>query len=305
MKNRYLTMVLGLFVISSILAGINLLAPQSDSHAGNLAHPPINNEAEKSQVFPDDAETQSFSEFLVVRAYFHNRQMVNSLASWLEPWEVNHPAGYLVVGVTPTQYALLEGAGFQLEIDQRLTQKIHQLNIQFSEQTQEGIPNYECYRSLEETYATAKAIAETYPQLANWIDIGNSWEKLNSVGEEGFDLMALRLTNKQVPGPKPALFAIASLHAREYTPAELLTRFAEHLVENYSHQADITWILDHHEIHLLLQANPDGLVQAETGLSWRKNTNQNYCSPYSIARGTDLNRNFDFQWNCCGGSSSS
>jgi hypothetical protein len=54
-----------------------------------------------------------------------------------------------------------------------------------------------------------------------------------------------------------------------------------------------------------LQANPDGRKQAESGLLWRKNTNQNYCSPTSNNRGADLNRNFQFQWGCCGGSSGS
>ncbi|OGL46976.1 MAG: hypothetical protein A2161_09440 [Candidatus Schekmanbacteria bacterium RBG_13_48_7] len=54
----------------------------------------------------------------------------------------------------------------------------------------------------------------------------------------------------------------------------------------------------------MFHANPDGRKQAETGLSWRKNTNRNYCSPTSDYRGADLNRNFDFMWACCGGSSS-
>ncbi|MEM7584534.1 MAG: M14 family zinc carboxypeptidase, partial [Acidobacteriota bacterium] len=66
----------------------------------------------------------------------------------------------------------------------------------------------------------------------------------------------------------------------------------------------VTWLLDHHEVHLMLQANPDGRKQAETGLLWRKNANNEYCSN-TIDRGADLNRNFDFEWACCGGSSSS
>jgi len=52
-------------------------------------------------------------------------------------------------------------------------------------------------------------------------------------------------------------------------------------------------------------ANPDGRKHAETGQYWRKNTNENYCSPTSNNRGADLNRNFEFQWGCCGGSSGS
>jgi hypothetical protein len=67
----------------------------------------------------------------------------------------------------------------------------------------------------------------------------------------------------------------------------------------------VTWILDYHEIHLLLFANPDGRKRAETGLSWRKNTNALYCTSDPNRRGADLNRNFAFNWNCCGGSSGS
>ena len=115
----------------------------------------------------------------------------------------------------------------------------------------------------------------------------------------------LRLTNAAIPGSKPKLFAMGSVHAREYTPAELLTRFAERLLQGYGSDADLTWLLDYHEIHLLLQANPDGREHAETGQLWRKNTNQAYCSPTSPSRGADLNRNFDFGWGCCGGSSGS
>ncbi|MEM6732425.1 MAG: M14 family zinc carboxypeptidase, partial [Myxococcota bacterium] len=37
------------------------------------------------------------------------------------------------------------------------------------------------------------------------------------------------------------------------------------------------------------------------GRYWRKNTNQDHCGRSS--RGVDLNRNFSFAWNCCGGSS--
>ena len=33
----------------------------------------------------------------------------------------------------------------------------------------------------------------------------------------------------------------------------------------------------------MLHTNPDGRKQAETGLSWRKNTNQNYCGATSTS----------------------
>ncbi len=158
-----------------------------------------------------------------------------------------------------------------------------------------SIPGFACYRTVEATLSTAEAIVSNLPDIAELIDIGDSWEKTDDANA-GFDLRVLRLTNRNIAGPKPVLFVMSAVHAREYTTAETMTRFAEELADGYGNNADATWLLDHHEIHLLLQSNPDGRKQAETGLSWRKNTNENYCSPTSESRGADLNRNFPFQW---------
>ncbi len=239
---------------------------------------------------------------LVVRAYFDNRQMVYDLARWLEPWEVNYEMGYLVVDVTPDEYQRLQAMGFRLEIDRELSAQINQPNLLLPNQVS-GIPGYLCYRTVEETLAAIDNLVAWYPNLAAKIDIGDSWDKTAPGGAAGYDLVVLKLTNQATPGPKPVLFIMASMHAREYTPAELATRFAESLVTNYNLNADATWLLDYHEIHLLLQANPDGRKYAEQGLYWRKNTNQDYCSPTSSSRGADLNRNFSFEWGCCNGSS--
>ena len=161
-----------------------------------------------------------------------------------------------------------------------------------------GIPGFACYRTVEETYADAQALATTAPSLAEWIDVGDSWKKTQD-SADGYDLMVLRLTNEGRTGPKPRLFVVSALHAREYTTAELTTRFAEQLVAGYGTDADATWLLDHHEVHLLLHANPDGRKRAEEGLLWRKNHNRNHCpmgGPPSSLMGVDLNRNFDFEW---------
>jgi PKD repeat protein len=240
----------------------------------------------------------------VVRAYYDDRAMVNEMAAWLEPWEVHHDEGYLVAAVDGVQYQRLLEIGFRLEVDAGLTAQFNRPNEPLPGQI-EGIPGYPCYRTVEETYATAQSLVTNYPHLATWIDVGDSWEKTEPGGNPGYDMMVLRLTNDNVPGPKAKMFVMTAIHAREYATAELNTRFAEYLVYNYGLDPDVTWILDYHEIHLLLQSNPDGRKQAETGLYWRKNTNENYCSPTSSDRGADLNRNFEFQWGCCGGSSGS
>ncbi len=236
----------------------------------------------------------------VVRAYYTDRTMLDSLATWTEPWEVNRQEGYIVLDVDRAGYQWLLDAGFRVEVDPRLTAELTRPREPLPGQT-EGIPGYPCYRTVEETFDTAQALAAAHPTLATWTDIGDSWEKVNNPAA-GYDMMVLRLTNSAVPGPKPKLFIMAAIHAREYTTAELITRFAEYLVENYDLDPDVTWLLDYHEIHLLLQSNPDGRKKAEAGQLWRKNTHPyGSCAPSSI--GVDLNRNYPFQWGCCGGSS--
>jgi len=245
----------------------------------------------------------------VVRAWFTERSQVDALARHIEPWEVDHDRGLLVVGVDSAGYQRLLDLGFEIEIDQKRTAEICTPKKSLPGQT-EGIPGYLCYRTVEEAFQTAQDLATDYPGLVTWIDAGDSWEKTTPGGNPGYDMMVLRLTNTLVVGTppagttgKPRLFVTSAIHAREYTTAELMTRFAEYLVTNHGIDPDATWLLDEHEIHLMLFANPDGRKHAETGLSWRKNTNENYCSPTSNSRGADLNRNFEFQWGCCGGSS--
>ncbi len=135
-----------------------------------------------------------------------------------------------------------------------------------------GIPGYACYRTVTETYADLAALAAAHPDIARWIDIGDTWDKATPSGSPGYDLNVLVLTNRAIPGPKPALFVMGSVHAREYVAAETATRFAEELVNGYGMDPEITAILDFSEVHILAQANPDGRVWAEQGYSWRKNT---------------------------------
>ncbi|MDQ3249098.1 MAG: peptidase M14, partial [Chloroflexota bacterium] len=201
----------------------------------------------------------------------------------------------------PDQLVDLRQAGYRLVIDEAKTARLTQPAVVAATQTA-GIPGFACYRTVEETYTDLAGLAAAYPALANWIDMGDSWEKTQPGGEGGYDIYALRLTNQAKPGPKPKFFLLAAIHAREYTTAELATRFAEQLLAQYNIDPDVTWLLDYTEIHIIAQANPDGRKRAEVGSSWRKNTdNDDGCSAAS-SWGTDLNRNSSFKWNM-GGSS--
>ncbi|MEE8525869.1 MAG: M14 family zinc carboxypeptidase [Thermoanaerobaculia bacterium] len=236
----------------------------------------------------------------VVRVYVDERQRIDDLGRWADIWAVEPEGGYVLVMIDAADARRLAIEGLDFSVDKQQTRSFERVGIGLRAQ-KAGIPGFPCYRTVEETYATADAIVAAHPDLATLIDIGDSWEKTQNAAA-GYDLRVLVLTQSAVPGPKPRLFGNFAIHAREYTTAELGTRFAEFLVDNYGVDPDVTWVLDHHEIHLNLIANPDGRKKAETGLSWRKNTNNDYCSN-TDNRGADLNRNFQFQWNCCGGSS--
>ena len=249
-----------------------------------------------------DAACAPPAQAMVVRVFYTDQSQRNQLLLSFEAQllETVDEARYHVMQLTPSEIEQLTRAGFRVQPDPDWQPP--PLPESTASTVQAGsIPGYPCYRTVEETYAAAQQIVHDHPRLAAWQDIGDSWEKSARLG--GYDIMALVLTNQNVPGPKPVLLLNAAIHAREYATAELVTRFAESLVEGYGRDPDATWILDYHEVHAILHANPDGRKQAEAGHLWRKNTNQAYCVERTRHRGVDLNRNFDFQWNCCGGSS--
>ena len=138
-----------------------------------------------------------------------------------------------------------------------------------------------------------------YPDLSELFDIGDSWEKMQN-SENGYDITAMRITNEDAAfGPiedKPVFFLMAEIHAREYTTAETATRFIEYLLDNYDNNADIQWLLDYYQIHVVPMSNPDGRKLAEGGDSWRKNTDNDDGCTNPDTWGTDLNRNYGFHW---------
>ncbi|MEK6195031.1 MAG: M14 family zinc carboxypeptidase, partial [Deltaproteobacteria bacterium] len=223
------------------------------------------------------------------------------LANSVDIWEVNHEEGYVVAYLTSTEYQELISMGFTVVIDQERTSHIRN-NLQLSPDQTGGIPGFPCYRTVEETHTSLEDLAASPPGLAAWMDSGDSWEKWFSGEIRGYDLHTLVLTNTSTPGPKPRLYIMAAIHAREYATAELAFRFAEYLVEKYDQDADITWLLDYYEVHITPIANPDGRKIAEGGIYWRKNVNNTDGCPNPNSWGTDLNRNSSFKWGLVGSS---
>jgi carboxypeptidase T len=267
-----------------------------------------------------EQEKQNYNVF---KAYFPNLAVARKAAISFhgQLLESNYKAGYLILELDAADMDRLRPFGFRFEVATEFIQRRNRALVQ-SQLLQSGvtgkalpvpnsIPGYTCYETVEETFAVGDSLIVAKPALASWAVAGSSWLKTQGAG--GYDMRVLKLTNSAISGTgvpgggatdKPKLFVNSAIHAREYTTAPLALEFARWLVNGYGVNADATWILDHHEIHLMLHSNPDGRKRAEAGLSWRKNANNNFCAN-SNTRGIDLNRNFSATWNSTGGVGSS
>ena len=92
-------------------------------------------------------------------------------------------------------------------------------------------------------------------------------------------------------------------HAREHLTVEMALYTLGILTNEYGTNQQITDLVNEREIWMVFDMNPDGGeydIATGTYRSWRKNRQPNAGSQYV---GTDLNRNWDYRWGCCGGSS--
>ncbi len=235
------------------------------------------------------ASPRSISGPHVVRIYYDRPSRISEFARDLDVWEVQKDLGYVVALVEPRDYAELRRQGLHLEVDQNRTDRFL------------SPPGFPCYSDVDGLNARIDSLAAAHPAIAETVPIGSSW-----LGEE---IRLLRLTNRSLLSPKPVFFLMAAIHAREMTTAEVALIFAEYLASGYGTDPDATWLLDHHEVHVVPVANPDGRRLADLGYFQRKNRNDDMgllCdSPPTLLNqaGVDLNRNSSFKWNCCGGSS--
>jgi carboxypeptidase T len=219
---------------------------------------------------------------LVIRIPIHNRRELESLVGHLDIWEVHldeYGKGYVVTLADPAQQMWLMENHFAAILDSR---SYHPSSI----------PGYECYRTIDELYAELQTIHASHTEITELVDIGDSFE--------GRDIWVIRITNQAIAGPKPVFFLIANVHGRELITNEAAMVYVDHLTDNYGVDPDVTWLVDFHEIHVSVSANPDGHVKNEPGEPWtwwRKNANSSFCP--GGWEGVDLNRNSSFGWNSC------
>ncbi|MBP6751283.1 MAG: hypothetical protein KA144_16740, partial [Xanthomonadaceae bacterium] len=193
-----------------------------------------------------------------VNIAYRDRAQLQQIASRFQHLIVDRAARVARTEASAAEIAELQRAGFRVTIDQAATDTIRnaESSIASGRFGTRSISGYACYRTVEETYTSIDQLVASKPALASVTNIGPTW--LKSRGTGGYDMKVLRLTNSATNASrpnKPPMVVFGSIHAREYTPAELVTRFAEWLVNGYGTDPEATWLMDNYTFHLVLQAN--------------------------------------------------
>ncbi|MEU5093349.1 M14 family metallopeptidase [Streptomyces sp. NPDC020996] len=154
------------------------------------------------------------------------------------------------------------------------------------------------YHNYAETNAEIDQRLAAYPAIMSRRVIGTSYQ--------GRDIVAIKVSdNVATDENEPEVLFTFHQHAREHLTVEMALYLLRELGAGYGSDSRITDMVNNREIWIVPDLNPDGgEYDIATGSyrSWRKNRQPNSGSSYV---GTDLNRNWNYKWGCCGGSSGS
>ncbi|MEU4037053.1 M14 family metallopeptidase [Streptomyces collinus] len=154
------------------------------------------------------------------------------------------------------------------------------------------------YHNYAETNAEIDQRLAAHPDIMSRRVIGKSYQ--------GRDIVAIKVSdNVATDENEPEVLFTFHQHAREHLTVEMALYLLRELGAGYGSDPRITNLVNSREIWIVPDLNPDGgEYDIATGSyrSWRKNRQPNSGSSYV---GTDLNRNWDYKWGCCGGSSGS
>ncbi|MYW21790.1 zinc carboxypeptidase [Streptomyces sp. SID2955] len=154
------------------------------------------------------------------------------------------------------------------------------------------------YHNYAEANAEIDQRLAAYPGIMSKRVIGKSYQ--------GRDIVAIKVSdNVGTDENEPEVLFTAHQHAREHLTVEMALYLLRELGAGYGSDSRITNIVNSREIWIVPDLNPDGGeydIASGSYRSWRKNRQPN---AGSSSVGTDLNRNWDYKWGCCGGSSSS
>ncbi|KMS68472.1 carboxypeptidase [Streptomyces viridochromogenes] len=154
------------------------------------------------------------------------------------------------------------------------------------------------YHNYAEMTSEINSLVSANSSIASQRVIGTSYQ--------GRNIVAIKISdNVGTDESEPEVLFTHHQHAREHLTVEMALYLLRELTSDYGSDSRVTNMVNNREIWIVPDLNPDGgEYDIATGSyrSWRKNRQPN---SGSSAVGTDLNRNWNYRWGCCGGSSGS
>ncbi|MEU2107570.1 M14 family metallopeptidase [Streptomyces sp. NPDC019507] len=154
------------------------------------------------------------------------------------------------------------------------------------------------YHNYAEMNAEIDQRIAAHPDIMSKRVIGKSYQ--------GRDIIAVKISdNVGTDENEPEVLFTHHQHAREHLTVEMALYLLRELGDDYGTDSRVTNAVNGREIWIVPDLNPDGGeydIASGSYRSWRKNRQPN---SGSSAVGTDMNRNWNFKFGCCGGSSGS
>ncbi len=159
-------------------------------------------------------------------------------------------------------------------------------------------PADSAYHNYDEMVTAVGQMATAHPDITRGYTVGLSLE--------GRPILAVKISDTpETDDPtEPAVLFFSLTHAREHLTVEMALEIIRLFTAGYGTDPALTNLVNTRELWVLPNVNPDGgEYDIEAGYYhwWRKNRRPNGDGSY----GVDLNRNYGYNWGCCGGSSAS
>jgi carboxypeptidase T len=188
---------------------------------------------------------------------------------------------------TQADAARLRALGFRVE---------HRLDIDRSPVSANAIADFppadSGFHNYAEVTTELRNAASTYSSIGRLSSVGNSYQ--------GRALNMFKISdNVATDENEPEVLFTCNQHAREHLTTEMCLRIVNRFTQGYATDSAIKRFVDSTEIYVIPNVNPDGSeydIESGSYRYWRKNRQGN---------GTDPNRNWGYNWGCCGGSSGS
>ncbi|KAI1359716.1 hypothetical protein F5Y08DRAFT_318882 [Xylaria arbuscula] len=153
---------------------------------------------------------------------------------------------------------------------------------------------FSAYHPYADHLTFLSSLQAAFPSNSELITAGTSFE--------GRTIQGIHLWGSGGKGSKPAIYYHGNVHAREWVTSMTVEYITYQLINNYSNDTAVKAVLDNYDFYVLPIVNPDGFVYTQTtSRLWRKNRQTR---SGTTAVGTDINRNWPYEWDGAGSSSS-